>query len=205
MEVDNYIELHKINGFYGFLERDFRNYPVVLVDSSYEDIKVIDYFKDCNDKKINDSLKIVNLSNDILDKRINDLASSEKLRINLARLLIKNEEIIVFKEFDKYFMEKDLLYFKKLFKKLVKRYNKTLIFINSRTTFLLDLANILVIKDKSDIKVFNDLDFYKEDLSKYIELPEIVLFIKLVKSLGIEIEEYTDLKELIKGIYRVKI
>jgi hypothetical protein len=44
--------------------------------------------------------------------------------------------------------------------------------------------------------------FYDDRLYKYMEMPKIVEFTKYVNSLGHNILEYTDFKELIKEIYR---
>ena len=44
--------------------------------------------------------------------------------------------------------------------------------------------------------------FYNEDLYKYIKCPKIISFIKMVKDKDINLSNYLDINELIKGIYR---
>jgi len=44
--------------------------------------------------------------------------------------------------------------------------------------------------------------FYDNDLYKYVEMPKIVEFTKYTQDCGHNILEYTDIKELIKELYR---
>ena len=60
-----------------------------------------------------------------------------------------------------------------------------------------------IIFHKGKVAVSGDKkDLYNEDLYKYIKCPKIISFIKMVKDKDINLSNYLDINELIKGIYR---
>lgn len=209
MEIKEYINdccIHAINNV-KVQELVFNdNEYLVEVKNSYENTTVKKYIlkqTSCFDKRLVDSLKLVHLEEDILDKKMPVLSSSEQLKIELAILLIQNVNCIVFDQFDSYFMEKELLFFKKLFKKLVSKYHKTIVFINSDLTFLFDLVDRIVVKEtKKNILVFDHPTFYEEELNRLVGTPKIVEFVKYVNDNGKKLNHYIDLKELLKAIFR---
>ncbi len=155
------------------------------------------------DKKCLNALKLVNLSPTILERNTNSLSSIEKSKLSLACTLISNPSLIVLDniEFGMNYGDKKNL--KKLLIKLKERYKKTIIVISKDIDFLTLLVdNYLVINKGSICLSGTKKDFYNEKLYNYCAKPKIVEFIKYVNKKGHQIEEYTDLKELIKGIYR---
>lgn len=209
MEIEKYIEFGKINAFFnfGFLDFHFQEKIHILrIKSTYKNINVKKYVLEktsCLEERMKSSLKLVHLEEDILEKKINVLSTSEKVKLELAILLIQNVNCIVFDKFDSYFMEKELLFFKKLFLKLVKKYKKTFVFLNSNVSFLFDFANRLVVKkNKKNYLVFDQPNFYEEELYSIMDCPPIVDFVKYLNEHGKKILPYTDLKELLKAIFR---
>lgn len=179
---------------------------VITLPETTENISVKNYiFKktSCFDQRLLDSLKLVNLNEAILNRKILVLSSSEKIKIELAIHLIQNTAVLYLYEFDRYFMEKDLLFFKKLFKKLVTKYHKTICFINCHLSFLLDFAQYYCLEKKKNqfIEIENPT-FYEKELLNYVELPKIVEFINYINEEGKKINQYVDLKELLKAIFR---
>ena len=62
--------------------------------------------------------------------------------------------------------------------------------------------NVYVIH-KGEVKIRGDRQvFYDYNLYRYIDMPQIVSFTKYVLESGYEINQYTDIKELIKELYR---
>lgn len=155
------------------------------------------------DKKYLDALKLVNLSPTILEKNPNSLSSIEKSKLSLACGLITNPSLIVLDNIEfgmNYAEKKDL---KKLLIKLKERYKKTVIVISDDVDFLTILVDNYIVINKGEITLMGTKkDFYNEKLYNYCDKPKIIEFIKYVNKKGHQIEEYTDLKELIKGIYR---
>jgi len=143
------------------------------------------------------------LSSEINSQDVSLLSSSEKLKIELSIALIQNREQINLYQFDKYFMEKDLFFFKKLFKKLFKKYQKTIVLIDSNFSFMLDFVDYLIILNKkNEVKIFSKEEFYSSKLKPMIEIPDIIDFVKYVNKDKKVLDNITDIKELIKAIYR---
>lgn len=209
MEIEKYIEYGKINAIFNVDNKEIHfndSFVFLRIKENYPNVMVIKYVlqeTNCEEKRVFDSLKLVHLEESVLNKKMVLLSSSEKLKIELAILLIQNVDSIVFNRFDCYFMEKELLFFKKLFKKLVKKYQKTFVFFNSNPTFLFEFADRLIIKkSKKNYHVINNPTFYEPELLSLIEKPPIVDFVTYLNNNGKKILPYTDLKELLKAIFR---
>ena len=154
-------------------------------------------------KHIADSLTIVGLDNSYLSRDPNTLSYVEKKKVNLAIAMSYNPEVLVIESFDKGLIFREREYFRKLFLKLKNKYNKTIILVNSELPFMFDIVDKVIVINKGRVVISGDKDiFYDDKLYKYEELPKIVEFIKYVNLMGHEILEYTDIKELIKGLYR---
>lgn len=209
MEIEKYLELGHILAIENVTTKDIKlgsSLRLLEIKKHYQNITVKKYIlqeTSCFDKKMVNSLKLVHLEEEILNKKMTVLSTSEKVKIELAILLIENVDCIVFNHFDYYFMEKELLFFKKLFKKLVKKYQKTFVFLNSDLSFLFDFADRVVMKkSKNEELVIDNPTFYEEELYKVVEKPPIVDFVAYLNQNGKKILPYTDLKELLKAIFR---
>lgn len=156
-----------------------------------------------NKQHIVDSLKIVGLSEEYLDRNPNELSYTEKKKVSLACVLSYKPEVIIIEEFYKGLISREREYFKKLFLKLKNNFNKTIIVVGNDLTFMFKLVDNLYVINKGKIVVSGKQDvFYNNDLYKYLEMPKIVEFTKYSQNEGHEILEYTDIKELIKELYR---
>lgn len=210
MEINPFVKKGKVNAFNllhidSFLVSNDSFY-LLQVKDNYKEVLVRDYIvsaTSCEEKRLLDSLKLVHLSLEVLDKKMNVLSKSEVVKVELAILLIHNVDTLVLYKFDSYFMEKELAYFKKLFKKLVLKYGKTIVLLDSKLEFLFDLVDRIVVKnEKDELEVFVTPNFYEERLLELLGTPKIVEFVKYVNCNGKKLLPYTDMKELIKAIYR---
>lgn len=209
MELNQLIKKGKINALNRLNVEEFlisNNDYVVKVKDKYEVVLVKDYIQKqvlCDDKRLLDSLKLVALSESILMKKMNILSNSELLKIELAIQLIKNSFYIVLFRFDRFFMEKDLLFFKKLFKKLATEYQKTIVLLDCKIDFMFNLVDRIVVKnERNELIVFSEPDFYDDHLLQLLEVPKIIDFVQYVNQKEKRLNHYIDLKELIKAIYR---
>ena len=154
-------------------------------------------------KHIADSLMIVGLDEEYLNRDPNTLSFVEKKKVNLALAMSYNPEVLVIESFDKGLTYREREYFRKLFLKLKNKYNKTIILVNSELPFMFDIVDKLYVINKGKLVISGDSSiFYDDKLYKFVEVPKIVEFTKYVNSKGHDILEYTDIKELIKGLYR---
>lgn len=208
MEVNRLIKMNKINAFnqFSFDEEFFKSSSFIGFCEIPSSIFVQTYLEEqtsCSAQKIGDSLKLVNLTSSILNKKLSSISTGEFVKIQLAIQLLRNADTLYFYQFDKYFMEKDLLFFKKLFKKLVNKYEKTIVLVDSDLRFLFDLVDRMVVLEKNaKIIVYEKNDFYNTSLLKNFEVPKIVEFVRYVNKQGKQLEPYINLNELIKAIYR---
>lgn len=154
-------------------------------------------------KHVVDSLKIVGLSEDYLDREVNTLSYTEKKRVMLACAMSYNAEVLILEDFEKGFIFRDREYFRKLFLKLRNKFNKTIILLGTDLTFMFDIVNTVYVINRGKMVLSDDKNiFYEDKLYKYVEMPAIVEFTKYAKANGHNILEYTDIKELIKELYR---
>ncbi len=158
--------------------------------------------KTVSEKKILDALKMVGLREDILTQKFSDISLNEVKKILLASTLILNPQIIVFDHFDNHFNEIEKKNLQLLIKKLKNKFNKTFIIITNNSNFLLNFVDNIYILSKDNIKKRNQNYIYDKNISKYIDIPEIVEFVHLLQKKGIKMNYYDNLLDLIKAVYR---
>ena len=171
-------------------------------------IKLNDYiknkFNNLSEEKIKEAYKICLLNDKDLDKSLNVLSSSEIEKVELMIKLLENREVIILSDFEINFLNKELNYFKSLFKKMVTKYNKTIVLITNKLDKIMDLVDIiLVVENKKVILELSSSDIYSDRIyENNIDIPDIIEFVKMVRRKNIKMEDYTDVKELIKAIFR---
>lgn len=203
MEVANILE-NKLQGYiYGLMGNinlTTNNANIsIITDYKFRGI-VKEYL---NSEKAISSLKMVLLEEKILSKTSNECSISELKKISLAKALIENKDYLVLNYFEKELNSQEKRYFKSLWKRLANDYHKTIVIFTNDITFFWDIANELLIVDK--FKVINTIS--KKNYFKFmddINKPEIVKFTELIRKKGINIEDYQDLSDLLKAIYRIK-
>lgn len=172
---------------------DEMNYLVKFYELDYED---------CN-KKMYDALKLVGLNDGYLRRNFGTLSTTEIKRVQLALVLFYNPLVYIFDYYEKGFNYKDIDYLKKVLRRLKGNYGKNIIIVSDNIGAFLDTLDDYIIFHKGKVVVTGDKrDLYNEDLYKYIKCPKIIEFIKMVKDKDINLSNYLDINELIKGIYR---
>ena len=170
-------------------------------------IKLKDYIKNkfstISHEKIEEAYKICLLSDKDLDKPLNILSSNEIEKVELMIKLLENRDVIILSDFEINFLNKELNYFKSLFKKMVTKYNKTIVLITNRLDNIMDLVDIiLVVEDKKVILEISSKDIYFDKIYENIDTPDIIEFVKTVRKKQVKMDDYIDIKELIKAIFR---
>ena len=154
-------------------------------------------------KHVVDSLKIVGIGEEYLDRDPNTLSYTEKKKLMLASAMSYNPSVLVLEDFEKGLLFKEREYFRKLFLKLKNKFNKTIILITKDLTAMFDLVDKMHVINKGKLVISGGKEiFYDNKLYKYVEMPKIVEFTKYAQECGHNILEYTDIKELIKELYR---
>lgn len=156
--------------------------------------------KDIIKVRLEDSLKMVGLETSVVDKSFKDLSSGEKNKVILASKL--NDKDIILIDFSKGLTKKEISFFKRLFKKIVTYNKKIYLYSTDAEIFINCVDNIYVINN--DNVLYSTSDIFDPALYMDIDTPEIVNFIYKCQDLRIRLDEYKDINDLIKAIYRIK-
>ncbi len=170
-----------------------------IVSNDYIEDELKGTVKDIVIKKSSDALKMVGFDDSYLDKDFMDLSDRDKNKIILASKL-QNKEIKLI-NFSKGLTNKDIDFFKKLFKKIVS-YGRKIILVDKNSNMFMNCVDNLYVINKEIILETDDL--YNEELKKYIDVPSIVEFTHKSLENGIKLNHYNDLDDLLKAIYRIK-
>lgn len=166
-------------------------------------MEIHNYSSKDNLKHIKDSLIIAGLNEEFLDRDPKTLSYTEKKKLEFAKVIAYNPDILIVEDFDKDFIARDRDYFKKILKKLRIKFKKTIILLALNVEVFFDIVDeVFVIQDGTVVLSGQKEIFYNEKLYEYVEMPKIVEFTKYVNDKGHNVLEYVDLKELIKELYR---
>lgn len=203
MEVANILENkepNKIYGLMGNINLTTNNSNIGLIKGGIFSESVKEYL---DSPKALNALKLVMLDSSILTKKGIELSNAEIKAITLAKALIDNKEIIVLEYFEKEQNAKEKDYYKRFFKKLVNDTDKTILIYTNDLTFLWDIADrIFYVDNDQVINTYEKKDYFK--LGEIVNTPIISSFITKIRNKGIKIEDYKDIKDLLKAIYRIK-
>lgn len=203
MEIAKIMEGKPKNNIYGLMGNinittNNTNYSIITAYKFNGTVK--EYL---NSEKDSSSLKMVMLNEDYLTKKSNELSISELKKVSLAKALIENKDYLVLNYFEKELNHQEKENFKRLWKKLSKDHEKTIIIFTNDITSIWDIACELIIVDKYNvINTVSKENYFK--IMDNINKPEIVSFTELMRELGLVVEDYIDVKELLKAIYRIK-
>ena len=203
MEVANIIgktEPNKIYGLMGNINLTTNNSNIGIVRGGMFSNTTEEFL---NSSKSLNALKLVMLDDSILNKKGTELSNGEIKAVSLAKELIANREIIVLDYFEKELNNREKENYKRLLKKLSKDFNKTIIIYTNDLTFLWDLCEeIMYVDNDNVINTYQKNDYFK--LVELVDKPIISNFIEKIRAKGIKIEDYKDIKDLLKAIYRIK-
>ena len=205
----------KCKSGYVALNKTGKYYDVVYLSNNisfnksniYEEVTYLNDYYHLNikrvDKRIKDALKMVNLDVTYLRKSFSEMSMSELKLSKIAISLYLNPKILIFDYFEKGLNFKDINYLKKLVSKLNKMYNKNIIiFSNDIDNYLNIIKNIVIFNEGNIVFDKNSSNLYDNDLYNYIAKPYIIEIIEYLNKKGHKFDNYIDIKELLKAIYR---
>lgn len=202
MEIARLLENKKKGKIYGLMGN-------INISTNNSNISIIEAYKPnttvkefLNSSKDISSLKLVMVNSNVIDKHASTLSNEELKCINLAKSLIEKKEYIVLDYFEKGFNYKEKEAYKRLFKKLATEYNETIIVFTNDIEFLWDLCEEIIYVDNDEVTNFSKNAYF--ELLEYIDKPEISKIIDLIREKKIKIEDYKNVLDLLKAIYRLK-
>ena len=150
-----------------------------------------------------DALKMVGLNETYLDKDPLKLNFSEVKKLALAITLIYNPKLIILDEptiglsnIDK----KELI---RLLKILKNKYDKTILVLSKDTDFLYSLVDYSYIFYKGSLMSEGNTSVYK-DYHLFnllgLKIPDMVVFTSVCRGKGINLRDYKDISDLVKGV-----
>lgn len=183
------MELSDLEGnIIGVISKDYKN-------ENYSG-KVV---KDIVIKKASDALKMAGLCERTLEFKFDDLSHGNQNRVILASKL--QDKCIILNNFSIGLTNKDIEFFKKLFKR-ISSYGRKIVLVDTNSNLFFNLVDKVYVISKEI--VFETSDMFDKALSEYIDLPKIVEFTNKSENKGIKINHYKELDELLKAIYRIK-
>lgn len=166
------------------------------------------YFKYKTDKmaiRVPDALKLVGLDESYL--RLNPLRLTlvDAKKVALACVLIYNPSIIILDEFTTGLSHSDKEELIRLLRILKNKYRKTIIMLSKDTSFCYQISDYVYLMKLTKIVAKGDKTLLED--SEVLEncglkVPEIVTFVQACNKKGHEIDYYTNILDLIKGVYR---
>jgi energy-coupling factor transport system ATP-binding protein len=188
-----------------FPEEQFFN-PTVREEISFA-LKYFKYKSDKIHKQVSEALTIVGLDDNYLERNVFNLSAGEMRKVAIASVMVFNPKVLILDEptvgLD-YRSKKKII---ALIKRLKERYNKTVIIVSHDVDMLNVIADDLIVMDKGKVimkgsknEVFKNTSLFEE---YGLRLPKTTEFIGKVRmKKGIKLGNYTDIKDLIKDIYR---
>lgn len=169
-----------------------------------KEVYVLDNINKYTDKKkIVEALKMVNLDEDYLLKKSNDLSNVEYNKLLLVNCLVNKNDLIYLDFFEKGLCYKEKQYFKRLFKKLSKEYGISFLILTNDLSFVIDLVDeYLIYKENKEVVVVDKRDLYSKQIYKYYPKHELIDFVIKSRKYGHLKDDYTDIKDVLKAIYR---
>ncbi len=158
------------------------------------------HFKDLNNRLIYYT-NLVGFKEEDLNKKSLEVSLSDQKKIMLGAVLAIEPKIIILNYIDHGLNIKDQKMVKSILKSLKK--DKIIIVISNNSNFFLDIADRIVVFHNQRIILDGNKDiFYENKISKHLDIPNIVRFIKIANKKENKLMITDDIKELMKDIYR---
>ena len=155
------------------------------------------------DNRVVDSIKMVGLDTNCLDKNPRELSTIEQKKVMLAAVLAFNPKVLIFDDFEKGLSKKEKSDLKKLLRMLKDRFNKVIIIITNDVSFMFDFCNRIIVLKDGMVYLDGGRDLYYDDrLYELVNMPVAVEFVKDMNNKGHKLEKYTDVKDVLKAVYR---
>ncbi|MGM9877352.1 MAG: ATP-binding cassette domain-containing protein [Bacilli bacterium] len=186
----------------------FKNpYDMFLCKTVREEIDFS--LNNCKRKKglisASDALKLVELDDSYLDLNPQILTLSDAKKVALACVLSMNPSILILDEYTCGIDNNDKKNLERLIRMLKNKYKKTIILLTKDTNYAYQVSDKVFIMCLTKLASSGDKTLLQnEELLKNcnLEVPKIVSFINECNRKGHDIYHYTNVLDLIKGVYR---
>ncbi len=154
------------------------------------------------DNRVTKIVKMLGIDQSVLGSKPDDVSNLDTVLIKIGYQLLQGKELVL-NYLDVMLNHKEEIYLKRLLIKLVHQYGIKLAVFTNKISFCFNLIDHIIIVQNKEIKKVLTNDFYNLEIYNYIDMPDIVNFVIRAKSKGKKLENYLEISELIKGIYRL--
>ncbi len=199
-------EIVALVNFSGSFHKFKNNSKIAYITDSlyFQNMLVENYFKklisNFSISKFQDACKMVLLDIRILKANLKNLSRTEAKRLRFVEALLLNSETLVFASFEKGFYGKDQAYYQKLLLKLTK-YGKNILYVTNDIAFLFGMVKKFVLFTDNSYEWITS--YYHPKIYQSLEMPKLVSYVKYLQSQNIPIENYIEMKEILKALYRL--
>lgn len=200
-------EINKLRCETGFVYRN--PYDMFINKTVKDELEYgMKYFKYKTDKmaiRVPEALELVGLDESYLFKNPLKLNLIEAKKVALASILIYNPSIIILDEYTTGMGENDKNELIRLLRILKNKYRKTIILLSKDTDFCYKITDkvflmyITRLIKEGDKSLLQDEELLQE---LHLQVPKIVSFVNECKRKGHDINYYSNILDLIKGVYR---
>ena len=155
-------------------------------------------------ERVNNALKLVDLDPSLLNMYPQNLDLVDAKKLALASTLVYNPEVIILDEYTNGLTYSDKKEFIRIVKLLKNKYKRTIIILTKDTDLSYEISDYVYLMEKTKIVTHGDKRILRDsELLKSIGLkvPSIVSFIEEYKKKS-NIDDYSNILDLIKGVYR---
>ncbi len=189
----------KIRNDIAYLGNDFNLFNInILEDIKFANSKVdLEY--------LNELLELFKLNSNILKKNHLELSSSEKMKISLISLILKDSKIIILNNPTRSLDKKSIESLIKILKR--KKKDKIILISSMDSNFMFSISDKIIAVSNNKIKAFdNKYDAFEDEKlinSLKLEVPNILKFKKeALKLKNVKLARTDNINDLIKDIYR---
>lgn len=157
------------------------------------------------DMRASDALKLVGLDDSYLDLNPLNLTLVDAKKVALACALVYNPKILILDEYTCGISNNDKIELLRLLRILKTKYKKTIILLSKDTSFCYQISDKIYLLHltrlvkEGDKYILKDTELLK---SINLEVPPIISFTEEARSKGHDLYDYTNILDLIKGVYR---
>lgn len=184
--------------------KSFISFISSRINDELKHVTVREELESVGPSKVVDSLMMVGLNESYLDKKISDLLFNEKKKLILAKALLLNPKTIVMDEPSVGLNNKEKKDLLRLIKVMKTKYNKTIVLLTKDTDFIYGVVDNVILLDSGNL-IYSGKEVLENEefLRKYkIKVPYLVEFVNIFNKKGFNLKYYTDIRDLIKIIYR---
>ena len=199
--INNFTESRKV----GIVNYDIINGTLVNDQIEYY-VKKYEYkLGELEDRK-KEIIQMLGISSNILEKNIYEISESELSKVLIASVLLYNPEMIILDDMLESFDNKSKEKILKLFIKLKKFFNKTILIVSSNVDDIYEFIDDIIVIDEGKVLIYGNKKILLENFDllkeKNIRVPNIVYFIKKMRDNNIRLDNVDSINELIKTMYR---